>query len=253
MPSDPPPSDPRAEDRSVLGRPAPAPARTWPYGSAADQVADLYLPDPVGPQRRTVVLVHGGFWRPAFDRTHLRPLASALAARGHRVLSLEYRRVPGQPDLATGDVRQALAAVRADPGFPGRPCVVGHSAGGHLALWLAAQPGPAVDVIALAPVADLSAADRLGLDDDAVRAFLGAEPRARPDLDPVHLAPAGPGVALLHGTSDSLVPLSQSRAYAQAHPDARLTELAGIGHFEPIDPSARPWPTLLKLLDGGIE
>ena len=46
---------------------------------------------------------------------------------------------------------------------------------------------------------------------------------------------------------------SLSRAYARAHPDARLTELAGVGHFEPIDPQARPWPTLLKLLDGGIE
>jgi acetyl esterase/lipase len=253
MPSDPLPSDLGAEDRSILGRAAPAPDQGWSYGSASDQVADVYLPFPTRSPRRTVVLVHGGFWRPAYDRTHLRPLAAALAARGHRVLSLEYRRVPGQPDLATGDVRQAVSAIQADPGSPGRPCVIGHSAGGHLALWLAAQPGPAVDVIALAPVADLAAAERLGLDGDAVRAFLGAEPHARPDLDPVHLAPAGPGVALLHGASDSLVPLSQSRAYAEAHRGTRLTELPGVGHFELIDPAAQPWPTLLKLLDGGIE
>lgn len=247
------PSDASAEDRSILVRPAPPPARAWTYGALADQVADLYLPAAGGPRRATVVLVHGGFWRPAYDRTHLRAMAAALAARGHPVVSLEYRRVPGQPDLTTSDVRAALAAVHADPDLPGRPAVVGHSAGGHLALWLAAQPGPAIHVIALAPVADLSEADRLGLDDGAVRDFLGSAPHARPDLDPVRLPPAGHPVALLHGTADTLVPPSLSRGYAEAHPDARLIELAGIGHFEPIDPQAPPWPTLLKLLDGGIE
>src|SRR5687767_5756925 len=108
-----------------------------------------------------VALIHGGFWRPAYDRVHLRPMAAALRDLGWEVVSIEYRRVPGDPDATVSDVRAALSAAAPD-------VIAGHSAGGHLALWAAATMG--LKAVALAPVADLRLAEELNLDGGAVKA-----------------------------------------------------------------------------------
>ncbi len=152
------PVDPRA----VLTRPAPEPDRTVAYGDAPDQVADLRLPAGAGPARPLVVVVHGGFWRAEYDRRHTGPLAAALAAHGYPVAQLEYRRT-GQPgggwpgtltDVLTGVAELPVLAAEALPGRVSlaAPILVGHSAGGHLALYVAAtaasdggrgaRPGP---------------------------------------------------------------------------------------------------------------
>jgi acetyl esterase/lipase len=232
------------EDRSVLDRPAPGPDGTWAYDDRPDTVADLYLPGPGVPTSAPVLLVHGGYWRPEYDRAHLRPMAFALAAAGHPTVLLEYPRLPGRPDASVDAVRTALAAVT--EGVDSAPLLVGHSAGGHLAL-LATQGTTARGVLALAPLADLAMADRLGLDGGAVREFLGRPAVDCPDLDPVALpAPAVP-VTVIHGAADTLVPLAISESYCTDHP-ARLVVLDGTGHFELIDPASPAWPTVIAEL-----
>lgn len=235
------------EDRSVLDRSARPPDRHWPYGAGADQAGDLYLPGSGTPVGGPVVLVHGGYWRPEYDRTHLRPMAAACADAGHPTLLLGYSRVPGDPDAAVDDLRRALAAaVDVLPG--GRPVLVGHSAGGHLALVLAADPAvPARGCLALAPVADLQEADRLDLDDGAVRAFLGGAADDRADLDPVRLPTPAVPVTIVHGDADTLVPTHLSTAYCRAS-GSRLVVLPGIAHFEVIDPLSSAWPTVMAEL-----
>lgn len=234
------------EDRSVLDRPAPDPDGTWTYGDGPDRVADLYLPGPDVPAGAPVLLVHGGYWRPEYDRTHLRPMAVALAEEGHPTVLLEYPRLPGKPDATVEAVRAALAAVTEV--VDAAPVLVGHSAGGHLAL-LAAQPwGTAArGVLALAPLADLAMADRLGLDGGAVREFLGRPAVDCPDLDPVALASPAAPATVIHGAEDTLVPLAISESYCSRH-RTRLVVLDGTGHFELIDPASRAWPTVIAEL-----
>ncbi|MEU5866491.1 MULTISPECIES: alpha/beta hydrolase [unclassified Nonomuraea] len=221
------------ENRAVLTRPAPGPVRALRYGPDADQVIDLW-PDE-GP---VVALVHGGFWRPEYDRTHLRPMANALHRAGYSVAAVEYRRRPGDPAATVADLRAAVGLLQPS-------VVVGHSAGGHLAL-CAAPAGAAV--LALAPVADLRLAARLGLDGGAVTDFLGGPPDDHPGLDPVRLpAPAGP-VVIVHGTADERVPVELSESYAAAHPAASLVRVPGAGHFVLIDPESRTWPLVERAL-----
>jgi len=211
------------EDRSILDLPAPEPS------------AELYLP--AGQKIGRVALIHGGFWRPSYDRVHLRPMAAALRDLGWEVVSVEYRRVPGDPDLMVSDVRAALGFCRPD-------VVAGHSAGGHLALWAAATLG--VKAVALAPVADLTMAEELNLDGGAVKAFLGGAAAQRADLDPMRLPPAG--AVLIHGELDSVVPIGLSHSYVNTHPGSRLVELPGTAHFELIDPRGNAWPIVIQEL-----
>ena len=241
------------EDRDVLTRPARTPSFEWRFGLHADQVADVF--EPTGPARAVVVLVHGGFWRPEYDRLHLRPMADALSQHGLLVVSLEYRRIPGDPDATVGDVQLALRALAAGDvptGLPAERHIIGHSAGGHLALLMADDPGSGLaSCLALAPVADLREADRLRLDDDAVRAFLGADPTARPDLDPGQRPPPTIPVTVLQGAVDEIVPPAVSRVAAWQGGESgtpRFVDITGAGHFSLIDPMSSAWPEVLIAL-----
>lgn len=234
-------------DRSILTRLAPAPDRTLRYGAGPDHVADAWLPSSEG--KPLVVFIHGGFWSPGYDRAHTRVLCAAWRAAGWPVAAVEYRRTSGRPDHYTDDVLAALSAVPRQ--MPGSGTVVmGHSAGGHLALWAASTLNDLIGTIALAPVADLGLAHEEGLGDGAVAEFLGGPPSARPDLDPVRLSsPANP-VVLIHGAADTSVPLSQSLSYTDTHPTAKLLVLPGIAHFELIDPASEAWSSVLAELEG---
>jgi acetyl esterase/lipase len=242
-----------AEDRSVLQLPAPGPDRELRYGDHPDAVVDLRVGGPGAGGRPLVVFVHGGFWRPAYDRVHVRPLTAALAEAGWTSAAIEYRRVPGRPDDTVADVAAALRYLAGAPELAGasdgRLVLAGHSAGGHLVLQAAADPRtpPLAGVVALAPVADLRLGEELALDGDAVRAFLGRPAVERPDLDPVRQpVPAAP-VTVVHGTDDAIVPLALGRSYVTAHPSAGLVEVEG-GHFAVIDPRSTAWPELLAAL-----
>jgi acetyl esterase/lipase len=243
-----------AEDRSILTRSAPPPDAVLTYGPGPGDVADLRSGAQAAAGRPLVVLLHGGFWRPAFDRVHLRPMAAALAAAGWSTMLPEYRRRPGHPDDTVADVHAAVRAAHRHPDVPrlsdGRTVLVGHSAGGHLALQAAAGLRDEVaGVVALAPVADLVLAQDLALDGDAVRAFLGGDARDRPDLDPARLPAPTARVAVVHGRNDGIVPLGVGESYCRQHPSAELIPVDG-GHFGVIDPRSTVWPSVLEVLEG---
>lgn len=234
-----------------------APARTVRYGPDDAQLYDVRLP-PGPPLGSTVIVVHGGFWRARYDRTHAAPLAQALAQQGYHVAVPEYRRtgMPGGGWPGTfEDVRAALAAIRADVDLP-TPCVlVGHSAGGHLATWALSQPEGAglLGAVSLAGCLDLALTARLGLSDDAAQALMGGGPddlAGRYALaDPAALAPAPAPVHLVHGTDDADVPLAVSVSYqricAERGTTVALTVIPGGGHLILIDPDDPAFTILL--------
>lgn len=256
-----------ADPRAVLTRPAPAPDVTVAYGDHPDQVADLRRPTRSGPPRPLVVVVHGGFWRAEYDRAHTGPLAAGLAGLGYPVAQVEYRRTGqpggGWPGTLT-DVRDAVAvlptlAARALPGrvAPGPPLLVGHSAGGQLALYVAATaPATVAGVLALAPVADLVAAYRRDLDDGAVAALLGGGPAEVPDryasADPSISVPRQTRTVVVHGSFDRQVPIELSRRFVTIAQGAgaatTLIELTECEHFGLIDPLSPAWPHVARAL-----
>ena len=227
-----------SEDRSVLTRSARAPDEELRYGDHADQVLDHWHAKEYRP---LVVFLHGGFWRPEYNRVHVRPLGAALSDLGWPVVSLDYRSEPGDPDVTTSDVRTALEALPDLVDVHAGYVLMGHSAGGQLAMWAASTLNPVRSrgLIALAPVADLLMADRLGLDDGAVQDFIGSG--VRNDLDPVHLPASIARVTLIHGVNDTIVPITVTESYFTAHPTARFVRAENCGHYELIDPLSDAW------------
>jgi len=226
-----------------------------PYGPRAEQLLDVHLPpEPGHGPAPVVVLLHGGFWRQAFDRTHTRPLAEALSAEGHVVVTPEFRRVGGAGGwpMTFEDVVDALSAVSTlGEAVPGRvaqrpPTLVGHSAGGQLAIWAALQDhaSPVHKVVALAPVADLREAYDRGLGEGAVAALMGGSPAELSEeyaaADAAGLLPGSVPVTVVHGALDERVPVEMSRHLR----GVEYVELPDVEHFGLIDPLSPAWPTV---------
>jgi acetyl esterase/lipase len=233
--------------------------QTHRYGAGPDHEADLLMPDRGGPHR-VALLLHGGFWRARFTRATMTALAVDLADRGWATWNVEYRRVGtggGVPETLD-DVRAAIEALTSveAPLDCGRLLVIGHSAGGQLALWAAGMPTVAA-VVSLAGVCDLESAARERIGDGAAVEFTGGTPEERPEAyalaDPMRLRPADAEVLLVHGEVDDRVPVEQSRRYARAAREAgdhiELLELAGVDHFAVIDPRTQAWKTVAEHLD----
>jgi acetyl esterase/lipase len=247
----------------------PAVAILHRYGPHASQVAELHVPD--GPGAHPVaVLLHGGFWRRWHGRGLMDRLAADLARRGVAAWNLEYRRTGplgggGWPETFL-DVAAGVDALAGVAGLDlTRVATVGHSAGGHLALWAAARgrlpvgapgAGPVVRpalAVSLAGVPDLAAAHRAGVGGGAVARLMGGGPDRVPERyavgSPAELLPLGVPQRLVHGAADDIVPAELSRVHARrarAEGDAcDLVVLPGVGHFEPIDPASRAWAAAL--------
>jgi acetyl esterase/lipase len=237
--------------------------RTVRYGTDPSQVADLHLPAGAGPWPVAVVL-HGGYWRARYDRTLMDAVCADLAAHGWAAWNLEFRRIGGGGGgwPATFDDVSAgidhLAALDA-PIDIHRVVSIGHSAGGHLALWAATRTRPRVTVTAAvgqAAVSDLAQASRLRLSDAAADELLGGSPDAVPEryaaASPAERLPLGVPSLLVHGAADDTVPVSFSielHAAAVAVGDAcDLVVRERDGHFEHIDPSTEAWGTVIAWL-----
>jgi len=257
---------------SVLDRPASPPDLTLPYGPRPEHVMDLRFPPAVpGRVAPLIVLIHGGFWRPAYDRTHLGPMGQALAAAGYMVAVPEYRRAGMAEEGWTGtfgDIALAADQVTGIAGAHGADTSMvtwaGHSAGGHLALWAAARPGlppngagslwrgpsPATYVVALAACSSLRLCAEWNLGGGAVLSLMGGGPEEVPEryavADPASLPPPPVPVTLVHGTADDRVPVAMSRAFGVG----RLVEIPWAGHFDLIDPESRAWPQVMAALAG---
>ena len=239
------------EDLSVLSRSATEPDRIVAYGADPAQTLEVRSGGEHASQRPLVVLVHGGFWRPDIDRMHLRPMADALAAAGWTVALPEYARVARDPAPTLSDMAAILSqAAGKVEHHNGKVILVGHSAGGHLALWAAAAGlcPQLTGTLALAPAADLLLAHELGLGSGAVSRFLGADPVSRPDIDPRQMAAPVTATTIVHGTADEVVPLLVAESYAAAHSEVRLITVAEAGHFALIDPLAPAWSIVVAEL-----
>jgi acetyl esterase/lipase len=240
-------------------KPPPADARV-PYGSDPNQFIDLRFPAKKEPAHPLIINIHGGFWRSAYGLDHAGHLCAALTAAGLVSANLEYRRVgnlgggwPGTFD----DIRSAyrfLLQYAAKYKFDGTKIVVmGHSAGGQLALCLAAHEPGLTRVISLAGVVDLRQAYELHLSHDAVVEFLHGTPKETPDhyreADPMQLSIPQARQRLIHGSIDDTVPPEFSRDYVAAkqkltdnkREDVRLVSIAGAGHYDLIDPRTAAW------------
>lgn len=227
--------------RHLVNRSA-AKFETIAYGSDPEQVGDL--------RRGTkglIILLHGGFWRQELERDTMESLAVDLTSRGFSTWNVEYRRIGqggGWPE--SGDDVLTAIAFTSNLGVDTRQVtVIGHSAGGYLALWAAGTPGMGVSsVLALAPISDLI---------DLARSGEYGSTEAQVLLDggaPESVDPGSVSVVVAHGERDELVPISQSARLAESH-NLELVRTEG-GHFELLDPQRSHWPLLLEKtgLDG---
>ena len=220
------------------------------YGLDSSQTVAITSPPSL---RAICVVLHGGFWRAQYGCELMNALCADLATRGFAAWNVEYRRLgagggwPSTFDDVETVVRRALTE--------GPPVVtIGHSAGGHLALWAAARCGAAL-AVAQAGVVDLAEAYRLGLSSGAAAELLGGSPAEVParyaEASPAELLPFGVPQLLVHGRHDDVVPVGMSRRYAErgrAAGDAVELVETGEGHFECLDPSSDGWAAVVERL-----
>jgi acetyl esterase/lipase len=237
------------------------------YGDDPAQFGELWQPE--GPALGTVVLIHGGFWKAAYNLSLGRPLAADLAERGYAAWNLEYRRVGngGGWPATFEDVAAGLDLLATLPVDTSQVAAVGHSAGGHLAVWAAGRTGlpsgapgagPAValaGVVAQAGVLALADCARDGLGTNAALGLMGGPPDELPEpyrlADPMTWLPSPATVVCLHSHADQRVPYAYSERYvaadAAAGGRARLVQTFG-DHFTLIDPATPDWAVAVAAL-----
>lgn len=262
--------------------PLPPPGSKIAYGEAPQQFGELRLPEGKGPFP-VVVLVHGGCWLAEFNYVYITRLAAAMVAQGYAVWTIEYRRLGDagggwpntllDPARATDHLRELAKAYPLDLS---RVVSVGHSAGGHLALWLAARgklklgsdlyvvnPLPLKAVVGLAAITDLHTY-RVGPADScnaSVDQLMGGSdaryPQRYAQASPLALLPLGVPQWLIQGELDRIVPVTSVSAYAQAATAkgdlVNLRVLPQAGHFEPVAPQPPAWAALKEALAAALK
>lgn len=241
-------------------------AQRYAYGPDASQWAELYLPTGLR-QAGVAVVIHGGYWRSAYSADLGAPLARDLAAQGVAAWNLEYRRLGnggGWPHTFTdiADGIDALELAAAEHGLDlGKVVVLGHSAGGQLAVWAAGRSelpagavgaGPAVavtGVVSQSGLLNLAQARALGLSGNSVAKLMGGADTSL--ADPAAAVPAPVPVVAVHALADDDVPASQSESYVAAAVaaggQARLIRVPG-DHFDLIDVRAQAYGTCRDLV-----
>ena len=257
----------------------PAPQATVSYGAEAYQKIDVWLPAGGGPFP-VVLMVHGGCWQTSIaDRTLMNWIADDLRAAGTAVWNIDYRGVdrPGGGYPGTfEDVSTAADALRTNAerfhlDF-GRVVAVGHSAGGHLALWLAARPKLPVTsslytehplkiahVISLGGLPDLEATAASldnGCGTEVVARLTGKATPERPDVfadtSVPRLLPIHVPQDLVNGENDRIIPMRLGTGFldqaTRSGDWAILHRIADTGHVELIAPESAAWAETKRLI-----
>jgi acetyl esterase/lipase len=254
------------------------------YGEGRDQFGDLRIPAAKGPHP-VAILIHGGCWKSDYATlSDTAPIADALKAEGIATWNIEYRRLPDPGSGWPGtfqDVGEAVDHLRSiAPRYDldlGRVVVLGHSAGGYLALWTAARsrmppgselhaadPLPIRGVVDLAGPGDLKAeiAVEVGAcQSRVVEALLGGSPGEVPErylqASPAEMLPLGVPQILIWGDSDDLRPLWIGQNYAKAAAASGdpvdLVIVHGAGHFEVASPFSPAWPKVRGAIDSLLQ
>lgn len=227
--------------RHLVNR-AAVPFEMVSYGPDAEQFGDLRRSG-----RGLVVLVHGGFWRREWERDTMESLAVDLHRRGFSTWNVEYRRL-GVGGGWPGSFDDILAALDNVPelGLGDVPVVVlGHSAGGFMAMWLGPRSHTPIRlIVSMAAVTDLHIHARSGLyGAEEVQRLLDAGAPATADREATR-------TLLVHGEQDTHVPFDHASALRNG-PGIELIA-ARAGHFQLLDPQRDPWPDVVDRIDRAI-
>ncbi|HEY1707105.1 MAG TPA: alpha/beta hydrolase [Rhizomicrobium sp.] len=267
--------------KELLARPRNTPDQHIAYGKAPQQFGELYLPKGKGPFK-VVAIIHGGCWLAELPGPELMdPMAGVLRDRGYAVWSIDYRRIghPGGGYPGTfDDAGRAIDMLRGlGPKYRldlGHVVLVGHSAGGHLALWAAARarlpansvlrhpdPLPVRGVVSLSGIPDLAAYRASGAEacggPGTIDSLVGKHADPYADTAPIALLPLGVKQAIVSGQTDRIVAAHFGHDYAAKAKAAGDTvediEVPAAGHFDLIDPQAPAWKTVLGAIDAQMK
>jgi acetyl esterase/lipase len=242
--------------------PLPTANKTITYGESEHQVMDVFLPKDV-PVKSNVMLIHGGCWQNQYDRLYMGHMAKSLSDRGYRVFNIEYRRTgdqgggyPGTLDDIQSAYKKIQTYLTEDQESNININVMGHSAGGHLSLWLAATEPSVSAVIGLAAISDLSSyAEGSGSCNIAALSFMGASPTEQADhykkADPLLMETPKAKVTLISTEKDGIVPPSHNDAYTQKS-GAEHHIIAEMGHFDLVAPTSVIWLSLLDIIEKAL-
>lgn len=274
--------------REVDAIPAAPPNYTIAYGSEPRQFGQLFLPRGPGPFPVAVV-IHGGCWKKFADLKNTMPMSDALRNAGIATWNIEYRPVDDEGGGWPGTYLDVAAAIehlrtiaRDHPLDLKQVVTVGHSAGGHLALWAAARhrliknsPLYAANPLRIHAAVNLAGPGRLQsltaeqqqkvCGSVPVTQLLGGEidrlPQRLRDGSPADMLPLGVPQLLITGSRDSLVPPALGEEYAalaeKSGDQAQMIVVEGAGHFEVIAPGTPAWghveKAVLSLVSMGVD
>lgn len=262
----------------LLKRPRPKADATISYGPAAEQKVDVWLPKGKAPHK-VVLMVHGGCWQTSIaDRTLMDWIADDLRSHGYAVWNIDYRGVDRDGGGYPGTFRDAAAAADALRTHAkqfnldtGRVVAVGHSAGGHLALWLAGRaklpkgsplatnaPLKVARVISLGGLPDLeatAASPDNGCGTEVIAKLVGNPPHYA-DTSVPRLLPLGVPQDLVNGREDRIIPYRMATDYvaaAKAKGDTvALHTVPDTGHVELVAPDTPAWAETRRLIAGAF-
>jgi acetyl esterase/lipase len=264
----------------ILSRPIPSADHRIPYGSGLCQFGDLWMPQPRGPGLLPlVVFFHGGWWKSEYDLGYAGHLCAALKKEGIATWSVEYRRVgetgggwPATFQDAAAGFDYAATLARSYPLDLSRVITMGHSAGGHLAFWVAGrhhiqanseiyQPRPKVALLGTIALAgavdlrltiDLSGYFSYAHDKHEVYGLMGGRPQDLPDRykagNPGDLLPFHVPQVLIQGTADDQIPPELPARWAEMArrlgDTTTVNMIASADHFDVVDPESGAWGTV---------
>jgi acetyl esterase/lipase len=261
-----------------MRQPRHAPDAQVRYGPAPAQVAELFLPKAKGPHP-VVILLHGGCFLKQYEGfPQTSAIAADLAGHGYAVWNVEYRKLGEAGADYPGtflDVAAAIDGLRDQAAKYDldlkRVVAVGHSAGGHLALWAAsraripaasplhaANPLKIGAVVSLAGIGDLDGQGRvfaLPCGDDTIARLVDSAHRRDPfaDTSPAALLPSGARTVMVHGAFDAVMPPYTGRDYAlrarQAGDAAEVVVIPDAAHFDLVIPTTAAWARIVGVID----